>query len=897
MDEGKLTRRRFLGSSLLGGAAMVLLSAPANSAVQASAGTSEIALALASHWSYIGIGWQLGIESCVVSIIDAIGMADLPPGVKTCIELDAHAYEILAEQFPEVTDKLKEYLGAGKVELVGGAFAQPMATLFSGESNIRQIVVGREAINKALGYEMKTFLEEEEFSHPQLPQILVGSEYEYASIAQVDTWGRAGVPFLDLNVFRWKGKDGTTIGTTPKNPLFMKGLQADFLHLPALKKLESLGEALVIDWEEFGWDAADKPAYLMESKKYNELSAKVRVEYVTLQGYMDEYGKDPKNTRYLNMDAWTKLLPWGIGGDQLRIFDRKVEAILLAAEEFDAIAQRLGGPSGRSVLEKAWRDLLTSQSHDVALCEYSRWQGTRMAPLDRIEDHHNFTWGALGYNHLDAAQQKGKPVLDSSLSAITNRIDFQDQKNGELAAVVFNPWAWERTGLATTGRLDLRQHPAKAVVVRDKSGRAVPCQLIPNETVPSAYERDQQGNLLVANVAFLCENVPSVGYDTYYLEFSAAPIQGTSSDLRIDENGLGMENECIRVKLSPEHGNITSLLDKKSGREMIDASKDPFPVFKGKANPNYPAPRGGFYAEKSLARRTVGEMAFDSSAVRPSVRWVEKGPIRATLKAQYEWPLLKFETNISLSAKSPWVEVVSRILTAVPPDVDKVENGRFPLDVKEGYWIEFTPSIEPSRILRDYAFAIEPTSKSQFHALTFVDFEDHDGGLLVLHNGTQYFKRTREGRVSNLLMREWESYFSDEYGWPRYAEYRHALMAHGNNFSNGQRLHASREFTQELIPVVSHFHRGDLSLRKSFISITPDSVQLCACRTKAGAGMELRVANYEDREVEAALKVELPVEAVVETNLLGRKVADVEREGDQLAFRVQPWGIRTFEVT
>src|SRR5579875_2717126 len=850
MKPGMLTRRRFLGNSLVGSVAVTLLGRFTTAQTSVGANSAEMALALASHWSYIGIGWQLGIESCVVSVIDAIGMADRSPGVRTCLEMDAHAYEIIAEKFPEVADKLKKYLAAGKMELVGGSFAQPMATLFSGETNIRQIVMGREAIYKALGYEMKTFLEEEEFSHPQLPQMLTDAEYEYASIAQVDTWGRAGVPFLDLNVFRWKGKDGTTIRTTPKNPLFMKGLDPNLPSLPALSKLENDGKALVVDWEEFGWDSPEKPAYLDDSKKYRNLSEKVQVEYLTLKEYMDKYGTEPKRTIYLSMDQWTKLLPWGIGGDQLRVVDRKVEALLLAAEEFDAIAHHLGAEGHRTDLEQAWRDLLTSQSHDVGLCEFSRWQGRRMAPLDRIEDRHSLPWGAIGFNYLDAAQKQGQAVLNSSLDALAGRIDSANQKRGELAAVVFNPYAWNRTGIVYTGRIDVRNHPAKAVVVRDGSGRVVPSQLIANETVPADWERNKQGNLQVTNVAFVAKNVPSVGYDTYYLDLASESPGRAETDLKIDVARFEMENQHVKVTLSSTHGNILSLVDKLSGRETINGAARPFPVFRGRANPNYPAPRGPFYSEGNSRLRTVGEMIFESSAAKPVlIQWVEKGPVRATLKTRYEWQMLTFETDVQLVAGSPWVEVVSRILTAVPPAVDQVEDGRFPLEIKEGYWIDFAPNFAPRRILRDYAFAIEPTAKSAFHALTLMDLEDEQGGLLVLHAGTQYFKRNdvSEGIFSNLLMREWESYFSDYYGWTPSAEYRHALMPHGRPFTNGLRLRASKEFTQELLVVVRPPGSGMLAPRKGFTSLQPDNVQLCAYRQKANGRTELRMVNYDDQ--------------------------------------------------
>jgi hypothetical protein len=894
-----LTRRQFLGRGFAGTAVVAFGKAPTSFALPPTIDPPGIALALASHWSYIGIGWQLGIESCVVSIVDAIGMADLAPGVRTCLEMDAHAYEVLAENFPEVTDRLKQYLNAGKVELVGGAFAQPMATLFSGESNIRQIVVGREAIAKALGYQMKTFLEEEEFSHPQLPQMLVGAEYEYASIAQVDTWGRAGVPYMDLNVFRWKGKDGTMIGTTPKNSLFMKGLAPDFPSLPALKEREGSGKTLVIDWEEFGWDSPEQPAYLVDSKKYQKLSREVPVEYLTLKEYMDRYGTGAKKAIYLSMDRWTKLLPWGIGGDQLRALDRRVEGLLLAAEEFDAIAHKLGAETRRADLDQAWRHLLTSQSHDVALCEYSRWQGNRMAPLDRIENHHNFTWGAIGFNHLDEAQKQGQSVLESSLRALSGRINSGARKQGELAVVVFNPYPWERTGVAFTGRIDLRNHAARAMTVRDASGKLLPSQLIANESVPADWERDRQDNLLMADVAFVASEVPSAGYNTYYLDFSPGASNPAETDLKVAPDDFQMENQYLEVRLSPAQGNIISLIDKLSGHEMLNGSASPFPVFRGRANPNYPAPRGPFYSGAHPATSTIGEVVFESTAATPAtIRWVEKGPVRATLKTRFEWPLLSFETDVRLSARSRWVEVVSRILTTVPPAVDRVENGRFPLEIKEGYWIDFAPNLAPKQILRDYAFAIEATAKSAFHALTLVDLEGAEGGLLVLHAGTQYFKvnDVGEGIFSNLLMREWESYFSDEYGWPRYAEYHHALMPHGLDFSNGQRLQASRGFTQNLFTLVCDPHSGSLSPRKSFFSLAPESVQLSACRTKPAGETEIRVVNYGDQAADTTLRTGFPVNGARETNLLGRKIRDVACDNNRLAFKLEPWKIGTFEL-
>jgi hypothetical protein len=39
-----------------------------------------------------------------------------------------------------------------------------------------------------------------------------------------------------------------------------------------------------------------------------------------------------------------------------------------------------------------------------------------------------------------------------------------------------------------------------------------------------------------------------------------------------------------------------------------------------------------------------------------------------------------------------------------------------------------------------------------------------------------------------------------------------------------------------------------------------------------------------------------PVTAAIETNLVGAKMGDVERENNKLSLNVDPWKIRTFEI-
>jgi alpha-mannosidase len=880
----RTTRRGFLRMGILGGlgaAAWPLLSRPGMGAGAAD----HFCIAICCHWSYTGIGFNLGIESDVLSVTDAMEFFNRPPHMKTCLEMDARCYEKIAEIFPEVAARLRGYLAAGQIELIGGTYGQPMGTTISGESNIRQIVMGREAIRKVLGCELATFLEEEEFTHPQVPQIVAGAGYRYASLANQNTWGRTGVPRLEYNVIDWKGVDGTTLRSTPLNSLFLPG-GADSRKLPgspAFKELQARGRPLFIAWQEYGWEDPEHPAYLPGSDyviagditNFKALASQYPVEFVTLTEYLDKYGAKPEKMICLTMHDFNKWLTWGVGGDQVRIMDRKVEGVLLAAELFDAAAAALGARSQAALLDRAWKDLLASQSHDVGLCEYSRWQGGLMAPLDRLEDKHNFYWGALGYNLLDSAQEQGQAVLDTTLKTLAAGIRSRRNQQGPLVATVFNPLGQERTDLVLTGRVHSLPEKTEGIVVKDRAGYVVPSQIVKTD-------QDQQGNFTVAELAFMASKVPSAGYDTYYLEPAIGPKPASKTSLVIDQSKFRLENEFLRVELNPNTGAIASLIHKSSGREMLDGKRGAFPRFTGKPNPD-------------LSLRPGAPASFDSASSQGRLDWVAHGPLFATVRARHHFAeSMSFETRVTLCASRPYVEVVSRLLAWWPP----LMPGIGPVEMSSGgYWLSFTPAFEVSQVVRDYPLAVEPTVKSTFHALTFADVLGKEGGLLLLHPGTQWFARDDKGAVGNLIMREWASFFDREYGWPAYSEYRHALWPHGlEEMSNAARLRAAAAFTRPLLCHVDTPRDGRRPPVGSFIRLKPDTLLLSSFR-KTEQGLELRVLENEGQPAEATVQVDLPVKKAVETDLLGRPTGEVTHHKGQLSFRIAPWKFRTFELT
>ena len=68
-------------------------------------------------------------------------------------------------------------------------------------------------------------------------------------------------------------------------------------------------------------------------------------------------------------------------------------------------------------------------------------------------------------------------------------------------------------------------------------------------------------------IVFLAD-VPAMGYATYYVPWGKAPA-ATPSPFTVDVASNRFENQFYRVRLDAATGAISSLLDKRNGRELV----------------------------------------------------------------------------------------------------------------------------------------------------------------------------------------------------------------------------------------------------------------------------------------------------------------------------------------
>ena len=143
--------------------------------------------------------------------------------------------------------------------------------------------------------------------------------------------------------------------------------------------------------------------------------------------------------------------------------------------------------------------------------------------------------------YIEKARDLVTPILDRGMQVLAQATSPEGKR-----VVVFNPLPWKRDGIVHvksggTGILSLK--PAEG-------GTAVPVT--------------QDGDALY----FVARDIPALGYRTFIPAEAA-----TSTDLLRSAAQAGViENESLKVTLDPKRGGIRSVLDKRTGRELVDQS-------------------------------------------------------------------------------------------------------------------------------------------------------------------------------------------------------------------------------------------------------------------------------------------------------------------------------------
>jgi len=145
--------------------------------------------------------------------------------------------------------------------------------------------------------------------------------------------------------------------------------------------------------------------------------------------------------------------------------------------------------------------------------------------------------------YIERARDLVAPVLGKNLAALAESVDVAGPR-----VVVFNPLPWRRDGVVSVKW----PGPAPVALASSEGGAAVPVECGDGE------------------IRFFARDLPPTGYRTFVpaVQTASAPA------VRIDEKSDALESPFFKAVLDPERGVVRSLIDKRTGREFVDASAE-----------------------------------------------------------------------------------------------------------------------------------------------------------------------------------------------------------------------------------------------------------------------------------------------------------------------------------
>ena len=383
-----------------------------------------------NHMHWVDMQWLWGYHVLPGSVRDMLRFC-AETGARGNVNFDGIGYEKMAVEAPDALAELREAIARGQIEVVGASYGQPYGLFHGGESNVRQRVYGVRAAMRVLKTRPRTFWEEEFDFFPQLPQMLTGVGFQYASLYFQWTWHTPEVPWEAIPAIWWEGQDGSRLLTASRNKLNLHQWPEDFAALLASSTPREMPVPGIVQWLELmpSPDWMCRAEVMLPQLRALMDNPAFEVRFATLSEYLEAARPVAEPRRYTMAEVFHGM-SLGKNGDLFRRLSRSTEQAALSAESLSALLGLFGRPYAQWdvyptwELEEAWRELLSAQHHDNDECEG--------------------LCGHIGLRSYERSRAITGHILDRSLRLLARRVSGPAGR-----VVVYNPLGWARTAAVT----------------------------------------------------------------------------------------------------------------------------------------------------------------------------------------------------------------------------------------------------------------------------------------------------------------------------------------------------------------------------------------------------------------------------------------------------------------
>lgn len=718
----------------------------------------------------------------------------------------AAVYEWIEYNEPSMFAEISQRIAEGRWEIAGGWWVQPDCNLPCGESFVRQGLYGQRYFARKFGVTATVGYNVDSFGHAaSLPQILLKSGLS----SYVFTRPHPHEQRLVSRLFWWESDDGSRVLSFRIPYEYNTGSEGIELQVDrcAAEFTDTLNELMC--FYGVGNHGGGPTRKNLASIQAMEADPNYpRLVLSTPSRYFESMKSKSRDLPVVHDELQHHATGCYSAHSGIKRWNRQAENLLLVAEKLSSLASCLADARYPDDLDRAWKDVLFNQFHDILA-------GTSIATA--YEDARDLYGEAMAIGHR---------ALNNAVQSLSWGIDIQQQA-GVRALVVFNPHPW-----TVKGPVEAEFGPVSATdALSDAGGRQLPSQVGQSLATVSSGSRNR--------LSFVAD-VPAFGYQVYRL----APLATTPEPCLMAGADVCLENQRFRIEINPETGCLTSLYDKDIQFEWLrDEAAKPLVLADGSDTWGHGVLRYDNVAGEFMVR---------------SVKRVERGPVKSVIRVKSGYGASHLIQDFTLYAELDRIEVK---VTVDWHEEFKMLKLHFPLNL---FYTTATYEIP-------YGFMCRPANGEEEPGQSWVDLTGIGAkrgrrmGLSVLNDGKYSFDLTENAINLTAVRSPVFAHHAPSTPDPDrdYAfldqgrqQFTYTLLPHEGGWEEAGTVKRAIELNQPLISQVESCHPGPLPAFGSYLSTDQDNIVVTVLKRAEDNG-DLIIRSFETagRASEATIRL------------------------------------------
>ena len=332
-------------------------------------------------------------------------------------------YQMLRNKYPDLYERLKDAVSAGRIIADGAMWVEADTNLTSGESLIRQILVGKHFFQGEFGIDSKILWLPDVFGYSgSLPQILRGCGCTGFATQKI-TWAYHGGEAFPYNTFSWEGIDGTSIPAHIFTDYNSQTRPSALLERWNTRlQMQGINSMILA----FGWgDGGGGPTrdHLEFLRRSTDLEGVPRTKFASPSEFFANLPPHAGLPRYVGELYFQAHRGTYTSQSRVKKANRRLEFALREAEFWGSTARILTAhPFTQDSLESAWKTLLLHQFHDILPGSsiqrvYQEAEAVLTSAIEEAEEHARQAASALLVNSSELGSTDNGPItIFNSLS-------------------------------------------------------------------------------------------------------------------------------------------------------------------------------------------------------------------------------------------------------------------------------------------------------------------------------------------------------------------------------------------------------------------------------------------------------------------------------------------------